>query len=35
MMICLRQNEGEFPRFARKFSIKTKNNSSEKVFEDP
>ena len=30
---CLRQNEGKFPRFARKFSIliKTKVNSSGKV----
>jgi hypothetical protein len=34
MIICLRQNEGEFPRFARKFSIKIKINSSVKVFVD-
>jgi hypothetical protein len=34
MMICLRQNEGEFPRCAQKFSIKIKINNSVKVFED-
>ncbi len=37
MIVCLRQNEGKFPsRKARKFSIiiETKDNSSEKFFED-